>query len=399
MGEILINQLFAGNYLQEGNNIGHEIINLFRDDNDANYLFITPSGTVNNHSVDKVLFVQNIKARETMEVVMKAEVSKRTISSDDIKNISYAGTSIIDIFNKNIYKGEKDLAQADIMVTYEAEDIRFPKKDIRIIITVDPLYTSEDKDTLVYLLDPDKDKIVGQGMRTYLSEDSYTDLYDSVQKLIDDETLWEDENTTQKMIADGSHVRRNPSFLEIIRKENDELIMSNLLAYYFKYDHGLFVKFTEEVLGLKGFTTSFEIIRESMENIDIWIRDEKHILVIENKIKSGLNGHTDDGQNQLNKYFKYTENYKKKNNVDEAYYYLFVPNHNDLVIDDEEMKEKFKVVNYSTIYDFFSNHAVDYLDEKYFTDFMIELKKQTMNNSELRFSMMRSRLLEKINQK
>ena len=42
MGEILINQLFAGAYLQEGTNIGHEVINLFRDDNDENYLYITP---------------------------------------------------------------------------------------------------------------------------------------------------------------------------------------------------------------------------------------------------------------------------------------------------------------------------------------------------------------------
>ena len=30
--EILINQLFAGEYLNEGENIGHEVINLFRDD-------------------------------------------------------------------------------------------------------------------------------------------------------------------------------------------------------------------------------------------------------------------------------------------------------------------------------------------------------------------------------
>ena len=40
MSEILINQLFAGSYLQEGTNIGHEIINIFRDDNDENYLFM-----------------------------------------------------------------------------------------------------------------------------------------------------------------------------------------------------------------------------------------------------------------------------------------------------------------------------------------------------------------------
>lgn len=46
MGEILINQIFAGSYLQEGSNIGHEIINLFCDDQERNYLFIPPSGIV-----------------------------------------------------------------------------------------------------------------------------------------------------------------------------------------------------------------------------------------------------------------------------------------------------------------------------------------------------------------
>ena len=52
----------------------------------------------------------------------------------------------------------------------------------------------------------------------------------------------------------------------------------------------MFVKFTEDVLGVDGFGTSFEITRESVKNIDLWIRDEHKILVIENKIKSGLNG-------------------------------------------------------------------------------------------------------------
>ena len=97
MGEILINQLFAGAYLQEGTNIGHEVINLFRDDNDENYLYITPMGNVKGHNVDKVLFVQNIAGRETMEVVMKAEGLSNT-SADDVQKIFYAGVNITDIF-------------------------------------------------------------------------------------------------------------------------------------------------------------------------------------------------------------------------------------------------------------------------------------------------------------
>lgn len=100
MGEILINQLFAGAYLQEGTNIGHEVINLFRDDNDENYLYITPMGNVKGHNVDKVLFVQNIAGRETMEVVMKAEGLSNT-SADDVQKIFYAGVNITDIFILN----------------------------------------------------------------------------------------------------------------------------------------------------------------------------------------------------------------------------------------------------------------------------------------------------------
>ena len=173
MSEILINQLFAGSYLQEGTNIGHEIINIFRDDNDENYLFITPYGNVNGHDVDKVLFVQNIKARETMEIVMKAEGLSKT-SLDEIQRIFYAGVNIVDIFNKNLYHGKKDLVETETMATYRAETIRFPKKGTRIILTVDSNYSAEDGNSIVIFLDPDKKKIVGQSMRTYLSKESYS---------------------------------------------------------------------------------------------------------------------------------------------------------------------------------------------------------------------------------
>ena len=398
MSEILINQLFAGSYLQEGTNIGHEIINIFRDDNDENYLFITPYGNVNGHDVDKVLFVQNIKARETMEIVMKAEGLSKT-SLDEIQRIFYAGVNIVDIFNKNLYHGKKDLVETETMATYRAETIRFPKNGTRIILTVDSNYSAEDGNSIVIFLDPDKKKIVGQSMRTYLSKESYSKIYDVIEELIENDSLWEDHNNTQKITSDGSHGRESVSFLEIIRKENDELIMSNLLAYYFNYNHRMFVKFTEDVLGVDGFGTSFEITRESVKNIDLWIRDEHQILVIENKIKSGLNGKTDDGKNQLNKYYEYTEKIKKEEKLEAAHYYLFVPNYNDIMIENSLIKDKFKVIYYSEIYEFFRNNAAEYLSDKYFPDFLRGLKNQTMTYSELRFSIMRSRFIEKINQR
>ena len=396
MSEILINQLFAGSYLQEGTNIGHEIINIFRDDNDENYLFITPYGNVNGHDVDKVLFVQNIKARETMEIVMKAEGLSKT-SLDEIQRIFYAGVNIVDIFNKNLYHGKKDLVETETMATYRAETIRFPKKGTRIILTVDSNYSAEDGNSIVIFLDPDKKKIVGQSMRTYLSKESYSKIYDVIEELIENDSLWEDHNNTQKITSDGSHGRESVSFLEIIRKENDELIMSNLLAYYFNYNHRMFVKFTEDVLGVDGFGTSFEITRESVKNIDLWIRDEHQILVIENKIKSEFSKHLKKLEEVVLP--EYTEKIKKEEKLEAAHYYLFVPNYNDIMIENSLIKDKFKVIYYSEIYEFFRNNAAEYLSDKYFPDFLRGLKNQTMTYSELRFSIMRSRFIEKINQR
>lgn len=213
-----------------------------------------------------------------MEVVMKAEgLNKTTI--DEIQKIFYAGVNIVDIFNKNLYHGESDVASLGSMATFQARDVRFPANGKRIILTVDENYETEDENVIVILLDTDKRKIVGQEMRTYLSSESYPLIYNKIEKLFEDDLLWNDINTTQKMITDGSYTRSNISFLEIIRKENDELIISNLLTYYFNYDHSLFVKFAKDVLGINQFDVSFEIIRESMGNIDLWIRDKKHIII------------------------------------------------------------------------------------------------------------------------
>ena len=38
--EILINQMYAGGFLEVGNNIGHEVINLFKADDGKNYVYV-----------------------------------------------------------------------------------------------------------------------------------------------------------------------------------------------------------------------------------------------------------------------------------------------------------------------------------------------------------------------
>lgn len=395
MGEILINQLFAGSYLSEGENIGHEIINLFQDDDGNNYLFITKNGIVKNHDVESVVFVQNIKARETMEVIMKA-VGLTPVNKDEINSITYAGVRLVDIFKKNIYHGDKDMVDVFDMVTYKAKKIFFPRSDKKIILTVDSNY--KNKNSTVVFIGDNREKIVGQSMRTYLSNKSSLKDYESMKKIINDINLWEKESSVTKLKPNGHFNNLNVSFLEIIRKENDEVIMSNLLAYYFRYNPKMFLEFSKEVLNIDDFHDDYEIVRESEGNIDLFIKGSSKVIVIENKIKSGLNGKEDNGTTQLDKYYNYTTEYVRKHKLLEANFYIFLPNYSEIELS-EEMKKIYRIIRYKDIYEFFAHNAVEYMDDKYFADFLKAVKNQTMRLSELRFSIMKSRFLEQINRR
>lgn len=59
----------------EYDDVSDEVINLFRDDNGDNYIYISEDGKINpkyNDSVDAVLFVRHIE-KGVMEIIAKAE--------------------------------------------------------------------------------------------------------------------------------------------------------------------------------------------------------------------------------------------------------------------------------------------------------------------------------------
>lgn len=396
MKKILINQLFSGEYLKEGFNIGHEIINLFCDDNGNNYIFVTPSGIVNKHNLESILFVQHIKAKKTAEVIMKAE-GLTPVSAEEIKNISYAGTNIEDIFKKNIHKGKTDDAKIDIFVTYRADSISFLKKGKRIILTVDPDYKCDIDSASAIFLGDDIKVLFGQKMRRYLSQNSLPNIYNKIKNLLNNDSYW--ENASKEKVQDDHKKYSEPSFLEIIRRENDELVFSNLFSYYFGIKHKMFSKFAEEVLGVADINPNsiFEIKRE-YKNIDLWIEDKTHLFVIENKINSGINGRTNIGKTQLDKYCNIANEHIKKSNEKKAYFYIFIPNHNKLDLSDLSMKKQYKVITYEKIYDFFTKYKSEYIENKYFADFLKALERHSMTHAENRFNVMRSRFIEKINQ-
>ena len=392
--EILINKLFAGSYLEEGENIGHEAINLFKDDCGNNNLFVTKSGYVKGHDVEYIFFVRNVSSNHTVEVICLAE-GLRSITKDELNQIRYAGVSLDQIFSSNIYQGKTD--EFSDHVTFRAANLRFP--DNRIYITIDRSFCSKEK---TIFLHTERKAIAPEGCRIYFSEECDAIAYKELKELISNNDFWKSGNITEKLVSDGTAYDQQPSFLEVIRKENDENVFSNLLAYYFEYSHLSFQKFAAEasLLNIPTMSASFTVLRESKNRIDLWIESDDDIVVIENKIKSGINGITTSDYSQLNKYYEFAEKEAKQCGK-KTHYYIFAPDYasfdlSQFKLKDINMENIYKVIHYSDIYNFFIKETATYIADRAFPDFVRGLKRHTLTMPELQFETMQSRLLKKI---
>lgn len=391
--EILINQLFAGRYLSEGDNIGHEVINLFEDDSGTHYLYVTPSGVVNGHDVEYAIFVRNIKARTTVEVIAIG-MGLSPVSVEEASEICFGGVPLNRIFRGNTYHGEQDTSLNN--ATFSAEKVVVPAGGARVLLTVDDGFNLSDWPNAV-LLETDKKVVIPQGMRSYFSRDSEPRAYKQLQNLIADTSLWQPVGAAGKLVTDGLVNNQALTFLEIIGKEDDELAFSNLLAYYFGYNRAAFGEFAsdDELLGIPDMGLEYSIVRESNHNIDLWIEDEHNVIVIENKIRSGINGFDSAGRSQLDKYRMEAEGYAiscgKK-----AHFYAFVPDHSRIDFKQFDPDGTYKVVPYSALFRFFSQHAASYISDRYFSEFLRGLGRHSLTMSELNYRIMRQRFMRKI---
>lgn len=121
--EILLNIMYTGTYL-EGTNIGHEIINFFKDDNGNNYIYVLHDGSmskIHNDKIDTILLVRRCTSN-TMEILAKAtgltqiakikksfrnkekeEQHNLQIAYINEHNITYGGMKPYEIFKNNVW--------------------------------------------------------------------------------------------------------------------------------------------------------------------------------------------------------------------------------------------------------------------------------------------------------
>ena len=164
--------------------------------------------------------------------------------------------------------------------------------------------------------------------------------------------------------------------MQIIKKEYDELAFSNMFAYIFESNPTGFQKFARKCLGIPKWGKTFEIKRE-YKNIDILLSDGQKVLIIENKIKSGLNGKVED-KDQLDKYWKIIAKDQSYKGL-KPYGFVFVPDYNSDVVEEvqKQHKGKYTCLQYSQVYKFFEKNRNLYCDVPYYDEFLSSIKKHT----------------------
>lgn len=446
---IIINNTYAGNYGADKDNLPHEVINFFKSDkNDEFYVYITPYGTLNNEITKKeikgILFVRSV-GDGLVEVLAKAELGKsgefytQGISlygenksdpskSHSIKSIRVKGeqpkesksTAIIEKkkkelqeLNKTIKYGGTSLKEIhkanqkdnEILVSLKVEKICLPKKTFYLSYKSTNATESNDD---IYLIKEETEekgkKINNQKMIAYYYEDNEQtkDSYNKLSAIIEDKDkkLWKDSSETptynSQNILDEFKIYDN--FFKVTRQQDNEVMFSNMFYYYFSEYPELTQKFINDVLNTKLDKqielSSVAHVEREKERIDLRIIDDNNYIIIENKIKSCINGtkknkESDDFEKENDKYISqlsvYYKKAEEKNKLDnkkrEIYGFIFAPNYS--VIDDEYKEkflhgEKYKIIHYSEIYEFFKNISNELSEEpKYLSDFTKALKKHT----------------------
>ncbi len=386
--EVLIAKVFCGRYLFDGENIGHEVIDFFDTDNGERYLYIAPDGIVNDHpNVEAVLLIRSYGNTLGEVVGLACDLenvcpprNKEEALPMPYGSVSYNGVSVDKIFAENVYKGEKE--EAFRTLSYHAGSFKVPSPKHQIFISMGKAKNEDERRHPIELICNDKEQWGHQ--RTYISSVDHPEAYARLKELMADKEKWE-EQIGIKTVKSASCDKTQPSFLEIIRKEDDELVFSNLLAHYLSCSKKGFEAFTKEVLGITDFGPHPTIIRESKDHVDLWIENDRHIVVIENKIHSAINGIKPDcKETQLSRYRKAAEKECKDRTVK---CYLFAPDFNNV----DEVKAKaarFSVKHYSELYAFFkTNKSLFTGDERYgvdehYDEFLIGLKRHTLAPAE-----------------
>jgi hypothetical protein len=358
---IILNHMFTGGYL--GDNIGHEIINLFKADDGNNYIYLCKDGKYTRKDLPKYVIQVRHHCTRTLEVISIAEIESK-ITKQEIDNIKYGGVSIVDIFKENEEQG------TDTYITFKATNVIKPTPDQPVYIAYEGnrvkvnISTPFIKPTIILnekVVVNGKEKYnfdVCEALRNYIyyneNQDSdYFKLNSLIKNAFSNNIDWQPVSEQLGLtVKDSSKIYATPG--DIYGISNLELPYSNAFKFFIEKYPQLLSGIFGKICSYFDMHRNYQITRIEREwrNIDILIEvDNELVIVIENKIFSDLNGKKENEITQLDKYERIITKEDKYNAYNKIFI-LLLPDHNNINID-----------NYTNWHKLFYSSVSSYLDE------------------------------------
>ena len=436
--KIIINRIFNGSYNKD--NIGHEFINLLNPDNKSNerYLYICPYGYFSNQKYRNpkyIIFCKTINSKKLKilgisaihelqhEIFHKGKGNAESIQQEYKKQceskISYLGVNLKEYFAKQ---------NNTLLYTFKSTKFYKPKNSYNIYFTTTEVENDEEN---IFIKIDNKKQLTSTCQYNYIED---KDLSNKIKEIID--VYFEKDTSTSENLKNSNGTYRSQytkSFLDIIKKTDDENIFSNWLASILNSNKQLCSGFINELLkhynlkyntnlSLKKEDNLREVVREhstsitsiksdnaiveenskqiekqnnNVKRIDLWIETNDYIIYIENKIKSGINGYTEkkhdwqgkEIQSQLSNYYEYAQNYNKSNYNSKKTIIpiIFAPDYSEIfkdeILNSFENGKDYCKIKYSDLSNFFKTCKRKYqlLPEIFFDEFMKAIDRHTKN--------------------
>ena len=382
---IILNKMYSGNYLEE--NIGHEFINDYLDSEGNQYIYVTPWQKVQK-SKDQENYIIQIRHAGTKryEVLFYAEIEDFSVDNDG-SQLVYGGFKLEELLGKND-------TNAGIYAHLKAKYIKKCRPNTYL--------STSQRSHDAGVIELNSNFNFGR-QRRYVHENEQKEVYHQLLSFIKNKKYWSDCQNSELEVSDYTPPEIN--ILDVVGKQYEELAFSNWLAFYLNFSPILRKKFIEECLFknanivnnkaelLKGSTS----VRREHQRTDIWLESEQAIIIIENKIDSGINGvrQTEDG-NVINQLDDYKSLIEKENKNKQPYYFIIKPNYNQLTID--KKNDDWNVIEYETILEFFAKISEDesFKALPYIQEFVKALTPLTHPRKKDYKDIIKNRLMERI---
>ena len=303
----ILNKCFQGTkYALFGKNIAHEAINKFQADGENRYFFLCDNGKKQVaeihgkkyiYSGAKYFEAKNAELisfskyetgqKSNYAVIQKVNgLSLIFNDEDNQQKITYNNKKLSDIFERNLSPQGKGIENKAVSneskfpcVTFKGKNVKKPEEIGKELFCYDDFFigkiTETEKGKEIRAPEKGYEQLAKASMRQYVFEG--TALYEKIKDHLEKINSWEEDKPWNETY------REEDSVLSVIGKSDKETYFSSLVAYMFQNAPEILKKFLGDIE-----IENYLVYREE-NNVDILIRGDKNIVIIENKIDAGIN--------------------------------------------------------------------------------------------------------------